>query len=81
MILFSTLTSCTIYFIYGTLNWQYGLWTAVWCATAAQVVLFFINMIVKKMQRQSIILVFLCFILVVTALLVPIFGSLDAQKA
>lgn len=35
LILFSTVASCSIYLVYGTLNWQYGLWVAAWCAIAA----------------------------------------------
>ena len=81
LILFSTVASCTIYFVYGTLDWQYGLWVAAWCALAAQILLYFINLVVKRFKRQSIILVFLTGLLVLTVIMVPTFGGLDAQKS
>jgi len=42
MIMYSKVASCLIYFVYGQLNWQYGLWVAAWGASGSLILLYFI---------------------------------------
>lgn len=51
MILFSTLASCVVYFIYGNLDWQYSLWVSSWVVLGALVLLHFISKLVRLLHR------------------------------
>jgi uncharacterized membrane protein YfcA len=76
MIIFSTASSSIVYFLYNMLNIPYSLWIGAWCAVGSVLGLFLLNMITRKFDRQSPIVIVLSFILGISAILVPIFGAI-----
>lgn len=80
MIMFSTAGSSIAYMLYRMLDVGFGLWIGAWCALGSILGLFMLNKITKKYDRQSPIVMVLCFILGISAVLVPIFGAIDLMS-
>ena len=80
MVMFSNFGSSVTYVIYQELNIKFGLWIGMFCSLSSIAGLFLLNQIVKKYDRQSPIVIVLAFIMGLSALLVPIFGSIDLSK-
>jgi len=77
LILFSTTSSSITYIIYKMLDICYGLWIGFWCALSSVLGLYILNKVVKKFDRQSLIVFVLSFVMAISAVLVPVFGALD----
>jgi len=76
MILFSTTASTAVYLIYGLLEIRFAAWIGFWCTAGALVGLSVVSSVMKKLGRQSPIVILLSFVLGISALSVPIFGGL-----
>jgi uncharacterized membrane protein YfcA len=77
LVMFSTLGSSFTYILVGQLNIVYGLWISFWCIIGTYVGMKLLDYVMKKYNRQSYIVYLLAFILGLSALLIPIFGSID----
>lgn len=77
LISFSTATTSFLYFIFGDLELDYGLWIAFFGTSGALLGLKGANWYMKKFGRQSIIVFFLATILGLSTIGVPYFGALD----
>lgn len=51
MVMFSTIVSVTLYVLYGTLNYQYGLWIGFWSVIGTVGGSFAIEKVNKKFNR------------------------------
>jgi len=80
MIMFSTLSSSVVYIIGDTLNVQFGLWIGLFTALGSIAGLSGIDSLVKKYERQSIIVFALVFILFLCTVLIPLFGLIDLER-
>eukprot|EP00347_Sterkiella_histriomuscorum_P016420 403353250 len=80
MVMFSNFGSSITYIVYGTLNVKFGFWIGGFCCASSILGLFLLNKIVKKLNRQSPIVIILAVVMGISALLVPIFGSIDMVK-
>ena len=80
MILFSTSGSSVIYIIYKMLNLQFGFWIGLWCSLGSLAGLIFLNKLIKRFKRQSLIVFLLVFVLGLSALLIPVFGVIDMME-
>jgi len=80
LILFSTTSSSVAYIIFQTLNIPYGFWIGFWCSLSSIIGLYILNKVVKKFNRQSIIVFVFTFVMTISAILVPIFGALDLSQ-
>lgn len=77
LILFSKIATCIIYFLYGQLQLDYGLWAAFWSSVGAVLGLYGANWYMEKFNRQSIIVCALVIILGISAIGVPIIGAFE----
>ena len=77
MIMFSTAASTAVFMINDMILYDYALWIGFWCFFGSVVGLIMLNKIMKKLNRQSPIIILLSFILGISALIVPIFGVID----
>jgi len=59
---------------------DYGLWIALWSCIGAMIGLKGANWYMRKFNRQSIIVFFLAFILLISTIGVPLFGWVDLEK-
>ena len=80
LITFSKIATCVLYFIFGQLEIDYGLWIAFWSTVGAIIGLKGANWYMDKFGRQSIIVFFLTLILSISVIGVPIFGYNDLSK-
>lgn len=74
MIIFSTGASTMTYLINDMLDISYGVWVGSFCILGTIVGMVLLNTIMKKLGRQSPLVILLSFILGISALSVPIFG-------
>ena len=77
MIMFSTFASSVIYISYGALNEEFAIWLGLWSIIGIIGGIQLVDSLVKKYNRQSIIVFILCFVLAISAILVPIFNGLE----
>lgn len=80
MIMFSTLASSVIYITYGALNLDYALWLGFWSVIGIMGGIGLVNGLIKKYQRQSILVFILVLVLGISAIMVPIFNGLEVWK-
>ena len=80
LITFSKIVTTMLYVIFGQLLLDYGLWIAFWSSIGAIIGLKGANWYMKKFNRQSIIVFFLAFVLLLSTLGVPYFGIKDLMK-
>ena len=80
LIFFSTMSSSFIYIIYGMLNIKYACWIGFWSVLGTFQGLSILERIIKKYNRQSLIVFVLTGILAISAMLVPIFGGLELKS-
>lgn len=80
MIMYSKISSCVVYIIYGQLNIYQGLVLGAWKALGGVILLYFTNLLVKKLNRQSVIVLVLTFILGASGIIVPILGARDERN-
>jgi len=77
MIIFSTGASTTAYMISGLLDPTYGGWIGGWCVIGTILGMILLNTIVKKLGRQSPLVMLLCLIMCASAIAVPYYGLQD----
>ena len=80
MIMFSTCASSIIYISYGALNTTFALWLGFWSVVGILVGMILVDSMIKKYNRQSIIVFILCLVLGISAILVPIFNGLEVWQ-
>lgn len=80
MIMYSKISSSIVYLVYGQFDILQGLVLGAANAIGGVVLLYFSNLLVKKLKRQSFIVFVLSFILAASGLVVPILGGLDLKK-
>ena len=81
LITFSKIATCIIYFLYGQLQIDYGLWAAFWSSVGAVLGLYGANWYMEKFKRQSIIVAALVIILGISAIGVPIIGAFELKRS
>ena len=77
LVMFTTLGSSITYFLNGTMNIEYSLWTGAWCILGSFAGMKLLDKVMKKWNRQSPIVFFLALILGLSALIIPVFGAID----
>ena len=77
LVMFTTLGSSITYYVQGTMNVQYALWTGAWCVLGSIAGMKLLDKVMKKWNRQSPIVFLLATILGLSALLIPVFGAID----
>ena len=80
LITFSKIATCFMYILFGELQLDYGIWIALWSCLGAVLGLKGANWYMNKFNRQSIIVLVLTLVLVLSTIGVPIFGYLDLMK-
>lgn len=77
MIMFSTFASSVIYITYGALDLNYALWLGFWSVIGIMTGMAVVDRLIKKYQRQSILVFILVFVLGISAILVPFFNGME----
>mmetsp|Transcript_17900 Transcript_17900/g.27679 ORF Transcript_17900/g.27679 Transcript_17900/m.27679 type:complete len:240 (-) Transcript_17900:13-732(-) len=80
LVLFSKISTCVLYFIFGELLLDYGFWIGFWSSVGGILGVGGANWYMAKFGRQSIIVWVLNFMLVISVVGVPYFGVLDLIK-
>ena len=80
MIMFSTFASSIIYISYGALNEEFALWLGFWSIIGIIGGIVLVDSLIKKYNRQSIIVFILCSVLALSAVLVPLFNGLEVLQ-
>ena len=80
MIMFSTAASSIIYITYGALNEEFAIWLGFWSIIGIIAGISLVDTLIKRYNRQSIIVFILCFVLAISAILVPIFNGLEVYQ-
>ena len=80
MIMFSTFASSIIYITYGALNQEFAIWLGFWSIIGIIAGISLVDTLIKRYNRQSIIVFILCFVLLISAILVPIFNGLEVWQ-
>jgi hypothetical protein len=81
LVTFSKLSTCLLYYIFGLLDLDYSFWVAGWSSLGGVVGLWATNWYMDKFGRQSIIVICLTIILLMSVVGVPYFGARDLIKA
>jgi uncharacterized membrane protein YfcA len=79
MIMFSTFASSFIYISYGALDIPFAIWLGFWSVIGILLGINIVNSYIAKQNRQSLIVFILCFVLGISAILVPIFNGLEVM--
>ena len=80
MIMFSTCASSVIYITYGVLNQEFAIWLGFWSIIGIIGGIKLVDILIKRYNRQSIIVFILCLVLAISAILVPIFNGLEVLQ-
>lgn len=80
MVGYSTASSSIVYFYYGMLNIDYGLYIAAYCLVGTILGLILLERVMKKLNRQSPIVMLLSFMLGISAMIIPIFAGIDLSE-
>ena len=80
MIMFSTFASSIIYITYGALNQEFAIWLGFWSIIGIIAGISLVDTLIKRYNRQSIIVFILCFVLLISAILVPLFNGLEVWQ-
>jgi uncharacterized membrane protein YfcA len=80
MIMFSTLANSILYTMAGFLDVGYAIWWGSFVILGTAVGLKAVNSLVKKTGRTSYIAVLLTFIIILSAIVIPIFGGLQMME-
>ena len=81
LITFSKISTCLLYFMFGLLLMDYALWISLWSSFGGVLGLWAANLYMDKKGRQSVIVLCLTFILLLSVIGVPYFGARDLIKA
>ena len=77
MIMFSTFASSFIYISYGALDIPFAIWLGFWSVIGILLGVSIVNSYIARYNRQSLIVFILCFVLGISAILVPIFNGME----
>lgn len=77
MIMLSSTVSSCLYIMFGRLDISFGLWLGFWTTIGIVFGLKVIKGLMKKYERQSIIVFVLVGVLLASAILVPIFSTMQ----
>lgn len=77
LVMFTTLGSSITYMLLKQLNPSYAVWIGSWCILGTYLGMRLLDMMMKRWNRQSLIVFLLAGILGISALLIPIFGAMD----
>lgn len=77
MIMFSTFASSVIYITYGALNQDFALWLGFWSVIGIMSGMVLVDSLIKRYNRQSILVFILVLVLGISAIMVPIFNGLE----
>ena len=80
MIMFSTFASSVVYISYGALNEEFAVWLGFWSIIGIIGGITLVDSLIKRYNRQSIIVFILCLVLAISAILVPIFNGLEVMQ-
>lgn len=80
MIMFSTFASSVMYISFGALNQEFALWLGFWSMIGILGGMVLVDSLIKKYNRQSIIVFILCLVLALSAVLVPIFNGIEVMQ-
>lgn len=80
MIMFSTAASSIIYISYGALNEEFAIWLGIWSIIGIIGGIHLVDSLIKKYNRQSIIVFILCLVLGISAVLVPFFNGIEVLQ-
>ncbi|MFO0117215.1 MAG: hypothetical protein ACK521_06240 [bacterium] len=81
LVLFSAWNSTIVNYLYGSINFQYGLWISFWSMIGTLIGLYSADMYVKKSGKQSIFVWMLVAVFILSAIVAPIFGGLSIAKS
>ena len=70
MVLYSSTASTVIYFSYGALDLTFGVWISFWCSVGVLIGAALFDRLLKKLNRQSIIVFILAGVLALSAVVV-----------
>jgi len=74
LIMYSKIAACTVYFLAGKMDLEYGFWIAAWSSLGAVIGLYGSNWYMNKFNRQSIIVICLAFILFLAVVSQPTYN-------
>lgn len=80
MIIFSTGASTITYVFADMLDITYGLWIGSFCILGTMLGMFLLQKLMKKLRRQSPLVILLSFILGISAVAVPLFGYQQVEN-
>lgn len=77
LVMFTTFGSSITYIILKQLELSYAIWTGTWCIMGTYIGMRLLDFMMKRWNRQSMIVFLLAGILGISALMIPIFGAID----
>lgn len=77
LVLFSSLNSVIVNYLYGSIDIPYGLWISFWSMIGTIIGLYCADLYVKKSGKQSIFVWILVVVFIISAIVAPIFGGLS----
>ena len=80
MIMLSTIASSIIYFSYGTMPVYFSIWLSIWSSGGIIAGSVVVNYILKKNNRQSILVFIMTAVLFLSMLLVPIQTGINSVE-
>ena len=80
LVTFSKISACLIYYLSGELRIDFAVWIAAWSTLGSVIGLYCTNIYMEKYGRQSILVLFLTFVLGISVIGIPYFGYVDIMK-
>ena len=80
MIMFSTFASSVIYISYGALNLKFALWLGLWSIVGSISGMILVDNLIRKYNRQSILVFILVFVLGISTIMIPVFNGLEVWQ-
>ena len=80
MVMFISGSSSMLFIVGGNLNLSFAFWIAVYSVLATYVGIKQINKVVQRSGRGSLVVVFLAFIIALSAAAIPVLGALQEKK-
>ena len=81
LVLFSAWNSTIVNWLYGSIDFRYGLWISFWSMIGTLIGLYSADMYVKKSGKQSIFVWMLVAVFILSAIVSPIFGGLSIAES
>ena len=80
MIMFTTFSNSIIFILSGDLQISYGLWCAAWVVIGSTYGIKKVNALVQKTGRTSYVAFILVFVMVLSAIVIPVYGTITMLK-